>query len=60
MFSKKYSTNTKSIFIREFQQLMHKYNCVNEEDTEKIERLLRLTKKIEGKEYIFQDLNREH
>ena len=45
-------------FIREFKQLMNKYNSISEKDTKKIERLLRFTEEIEGKEYIFQDFNR--
>jgi hypothetical protein len=58
MFNKNISPILNQFFIREFQQLMDKYNSINEEDTKRIERLLRLTEEIAGKEYILQDFNR--
>jgi len=58
MFTKNISPMLNQFFIREFKQLMNKYNSISEKDTKKIERLLRFTEEIEGKEYIFQDFNR--
>ncbi|MCT4620929.1 MAG: hypothetical protein N4A62_16265 [Marinisporobacter sp.] len=58
MLNKDISPILNQFFIREFQQLMDKYNSGSEEDTKHIEILLGLTEEIQGKEYIFQDFNR--
>ncbi|WP_053955423.1 hypothetical protein [Inediibacterium massiliense] len=54
MFTKNIPLILNQFFIREFQQLMDKYNYVNEENTKKIQRLLRLTEEIEEKNIFFK------